>query len=93
VDDKNERIKTRTHIRKNIHFFSFYERSVFLLLVFVLYLPLPISQPLSNLAILLLKGKKGLDKKNNFVKHELAKKEKLKLSNSGAIRTLEFEVE
>lgn len=93
VDDSDNRKKTYKHISKNLNLFSTYEKAIFFVVIFVLYLPISISQPLSNLAIFLLKGKKGLDKKNNFVKHELAKKEKLKLSKSGAIRTLEFEIE
>ena len=90
VDNPSERRKTRMHISQNMHLFSIYEKLFLTIIILVLTLPTFLSKPLSNLAILFLRGRKGLKKKNDFVEKELSKKlnptEKKKI-----IRALEFE--
>ena len=93
VDDKEIRIKTRKHILSKINLFSTAEKLYLTFIAFVLTLPLFISKFLSDTMIYLLKGRSGLVKKNQFVKHELEKKEKLKKQKSKSIRTLEFEID
>ncbi len=90
VDDNNIKNKTISHIRQNHRYFNRSEKYAYLLVAFVLSLPSVVSKTFSNLFIFLSKGSSGVNKKNNFVKGELAKKLNQK-KNKEAIRTLEFE--
>lgn len=91
VDEKEIRLKTRRHIFKNFNLFSAYEKIFLTTIIIALWLPVFVAKPVSNLLIILLKGKQGLVKKNQFVKNELKKKLKLPELKAGAIRKLEFE--
>jgi glycosyltransferase involved in cell wall biosynthesis len=93
VDDPDTRKKTRRHILKNLNKFSFYERVIFFLLIIVIFIPRPLSRFLSNVFIYTTRGRSGLEKKNSFVKHELKKREKNAALKSGALRTLDFEID
>lgn len=89
VDDKLLRKKTVSYIVANLRKYSFKEKLLLYLIVFVLSLPVFVSRIMSTVFIFLLKGKQGLIKKNNFVKLELKKLNDKKDKNK-AVRTFEF---
>ncbi len=93
IDDESIRKKTRTHILKNLFLYSNYEKIVFFMVIVAIYLPKSISEFLSDIFIRFTRGKAGLDKKNNFVNHELEKKARMEASKNNQLRTLEFEVD
>lgn len=90
VDSKEQRKKTAKHIFTNLSLFSSYERALLWIVIFTLSIPTWLAKAMSNVFIFCIKGRKGIDKKNDFVKKELAKKLKHQ-SNKNSIRTLEFE--
>lgn len=90
VDLQIERKNTKVHIEKNKQLFSPLEKKYLSIIIFIFKLPTAISRPLSNIFILLFKGFSGLDKKNTFVKAELAKR-KLLVNNNLSVRKLDFE--
>ncbi|HNR19817.1 MAG TPA: glycosyltransferase family A protein [Bacteroidia bacterium] len=90
VDNEKERKKTASHIFQNIRLYSLYEKWMLLFVIFVLSMPAWLSKPMSDISIFCLKGREGLNKKNNFVQKELLKKRN-HLVNKNAIRALEFE--
>ena len=93
VDSEEIRLKTRQHILKNIHIFSLYEKTIFYLIVFALWIPHSISKLIADIFIYLLRGRAGILKKNEFVTREKEKKLKAEQMKSIAIRKLEFETD
>ncbi|HKR03779.1 MAG TPA: glycosyltransferase family A protein [Bacteroidia bacterium] len=89
VDDKELRIKTISYIKSNLKKYSVNEKIYLSLIIFALSLPVSISRLLSDIFIFAVKGKKGINKKNRFVKLELEKLENKKHKNK-AVRTFEF---
>ncbi len=89
IDEKDLKSKTVKHIFQNSRMFKGIEWILYFSVAIILSLPGFINKPFSNLFIFLLKGKKGLQKKNAFVKYEVEKKMKL----SGSVRELEFEID
>ena len=91
VDKPSLRRKTALDIFKNL--FKFNLKSILLLVTAALTLVLPsvISRSFSNIAIYFLKGKTGLNKKNEFVLNEKLKIIKLQNQKSNYIRTFEFD--
>ena len=81
--------KTINHILLNKELFTGKEKFLYLTVAFILSLPGLINKPFSNLFIFFFKGKQGIAKKDNFLKNELLKK--IKNSESGSVRMLEFE--
>lgn len=93
TDTSEIRFKTRKHIQKHFFLFSLYENIFLFVIIIILFLPVALSRVFSNIFILLLKGKEGLKRKNEFVKNEkkkIAESEKLK---NKSIRKLEFETD
>lgn len=93
VDEDVSRGKTRSHIWKNLKRYSLYERVFWIFVVFVILIPRPVAKLFSNIFIYLIRGKDGINRKNDFVRQELNKMEKMKAAKSGQMRTLEFEVD
>jgi glycosyltransferase involved in cell wall biosynthesis len=91
IDDPETRRKTRKHIQKYLKLFSTKEKIYMFVAIITLGLPTFISRFLCNIFILLLKGKAGIVKKNEFVKTEKNKKEQAKRSKSITVRNLELE--
>ncbi len=91
VDDPQQKQLTQAHLKR--HYIKFYFKEQLVLLIIYLGLKLPsfIAKCLSNIFIFTLKGRKGIVKKNEFVKNELNKKSVLKSSLSKEIRQLKFE--
>lgn len=89
IDEKELKNKTIKHIWLNKKLFTGREKYLYLFVASILSLPGLINKPFSDLFIFILKGKKGLIKKNNFVKNELSKK--VRNSGKGSVRMLEFE--
>lgn len=89
VDDPSLRKKTIDYIQANLNKYSLKEKIFLNLVVFVLRLPVSISRMLSDIFIFISKGKKGLNKKNKFVKLELEKLHNKRYQNK-AVRTFEF---
>ena len=89
IDEKDLKDKTINHILLNKKLFTGKEKFLYLTVASILSLPSFINKPFSNLFIFILKGKKGLTKKDNFVKNELSKK--IRNSEKGSVRMLEFE--
>ncbi len=89
IDEKELKNKTISHILLNKKLFVGKEKFLYLIVAFILSLPGFVNKPFSDLFIFILKGKKGITKKNNFVKNELSKK--VRNSGKGSVRMLEFE--
>ena len=89
IDEKELKNKTIKHIFMNIRLFNGKEKFLYLTVAIILSLPGLINKPFSNLFIYFFKGKQGIIKKDNFVKNEVLKK--IKNSDSGSVRMLEFE--
>lgn len=90
IDEKVTKDKTISHIISNQRYFVFKERILMNLIVFSLWLPSFLSKPLGNLSIFILKGKSGLQKKNNFVKSEINKRIRQNNSKTQEIREFSF---
>lgn len=90
VDEKETKLKTRSHIISNQRHFPPKERILMQIIAFSLSLPSYLSKPLANISIFLLKGKTGLQKKNNIVKSEICKRLRQNNSNSNEIREFSF---
>lgn len=91
IDDSETKKKTIDHIHQHLKMFSGKEKLLYWLVAFILSIPSFINKPLSNLFIYLTKGKKGINKKNDFVSNEFKKKRKN--SSESSVRVLEFERE
>jgi len=90
TDEPGMRKKTARHILNNLNMFSAYEKLVLCIMIISLSLPTLLSRPLSDIFIFILKGKKGLVKKGDFVRKELSKKDKSQ-KDGKSIRETEFE--
>lgn len=91
VDDGLTREKTRKHILGHLSLFSPKEKILLWIIVIVLWLPVGLSRLLSDVFIYLIRGKKGIEKKNNFVNFEKKKIEILKNKKDTIIRPFSFE--
>ncbi|HLG33415.1 MAG TPA: glycosyltransferase family A protein [Bacteroidia bacterium] len=91
IDDAETKVKTRKHILSHLTHFSFKEKILLNIIVMVLWLPDSLSKKFSNLFIYLTRGSKGLEKKNNFVKHEKKKMELIKSKKETIIRDFSYE--
>ena len=90
LDDYHIRFKTAKHIFSSLTKVSFKEGLLFTIVAVILLLPTFISKPLSDLFILLTKGKSGLKKKNDFVKKETTKRFNKKKAPSDSVREFDF---
>lgn len=91
IDDAETKAKTRKHIISHLSLYPFKEKMLLRIIVFVLWLPEPLSRSLSDLFIFLTRGKKGLEKKNNFVKSEKKKLDIIKNEKETILRDFSFE--
>ena len=90
IDDKDTRIKTAEHIKENIDKFSDKEKNYLRMIRIAHTLPSPLAKSISNAFIFATRGSAGLKKKNDYVKNELMKKEKLSKKKSLAVREFKF---
>jgi glycosyltransferase involved in cell wall biosynthesis len=90
IDDKEIRLRTAEHIAANIDKFSDAEKKYLRIIRTALSLPSPLSRMISNAFIFFTRGKTGMNKKNEYVKSELSKKEKLSRQKSLAVREFKF---
>ena len=90
VDDAIIRKKTRDQIVSNLNSFKSKEWIFMSIISIAFSLPTLISKPFSNMCILLLKGPRGLLKKNKFVLTEKRKKLNQLKSLSQEIREFSF---
>ncbi len=91
LDSNENKKKTRDHISKHLGVFSAKEQRLLKIILFVLWLPAPIARILSDVFIFLIRGKAGLEKKNNFVKQEKKKMEIINSKKKTIIRQFSFE--
>jgi hypothetical protein len=93
IDDTEIRIKTRDHILKNLRLFSLYESLILWILIIALSIPNKLAKFFSNIFIFLIKGKSGLNKKNEFIRKEIEKNNAAKKMDTKSIRKLEYEID
>jgi glycosyltransferase involved in cell wall biosynthesis len=91
VDDAATRAKTRKHIAQNLKPFSTKEKILLSIIIFVLWLPNSVARICSDIFIYLIRGNKGLEKKNEFVRLELQKLENFKNKKATIIREFSFD--
>ena len=90
IDDKETRLKTAAHIKENIHLFSDKEKKYLRMIRAAQMLPSPLARSVSNAFIYATRGSAGVKKKNDYVRGELMKKEKLSKKKSLAVREFKF---
>jgi len=90
LDDEETKQKTASHISENLYLFSIEEKFYLRIINAALRIPSPIAKLISNTFIFLIRGKKGIDKKNEFVKNEMQKKSKVKNSDNLVVREFQF---
>ncbi len=90
LDDKETKRKTVKHISENIHMFSFKEKFFLRIICIALVFSPQLSKSISNIFIFVTRGKKGIKKKNDFVKAEKLKKAGIDNSNKKAVREFDF---
>jgi hypothetical protein len=90
VDERPVRIKTAKSIFQNLGKLSVKERVYMFIAATALFLPVAISRLVSNAFIFLTRGSKGVSKKNAFVKHEIAKRQRKNKSGNNSIREFDF---
>jgi len=88
VDNYDYRKKTIDYIKLHKSKFSFEEQFFLTIALIVLSLPIWLSRILSDIFIFTTRGKRGLEKKNNFVTRELQKLQNKNINKS--IRTFDF---
>ncbi len=89
VDAKDERKNTINFIKKQFYNLKLIEKIEVSIIILFLKLPVRLSEIFLNTVILILKGKNGLQKKNDFVKMQHSKKVEM-INNSLEIRTFDF---
>lgn len=89
LDNKDVRLKAAKHIFFNLKYFSFKERVYLITTAILLAFPTFITRPLSQIFIYLIRGQKGIKKKNEFVNLELRKIQNSQKSK--VVRTFTFE--
>ncbi len=90
IDDKEIRIKTADHIKENLNLFSDKEKKYLRMIRIAHILPAPLARSISNAFIFATRGAAGMKKKNDYVRGELLKKEKLRKKKSLAVREFKF---
>jgi len=90
LDDEETKQKTASHISENLHLFSPKEKFYLRIINAALRIPSPIAKLISNTFIFSIRGKKGIIKKNAFVKSELLKKSKIKNTDNLVVREFQF---
>ena len=91
LDTKDIKAKTRKHISEHLTHFSTKEKFLLRIIMVVLWLPGPMARILSDVFIFLIRGSKGLEKKNTFVNGEKKKMEIIKSKKETIIREFSFE--